>query len=996
MSFTDLKVKKAGALLVALFLLNSGYLFGFSDPTVPYVLNILFHVVGGWLILAVALFFWRRLCTTLVQKVGYLLFLVGGALGVWLTFVGALRIHFTLLYVHIALSTAGALLWLVATLFQLRRSAAATITEPEPSHLFPRGVATLASLAVLIPATTGAYHYFFPNPDDRIENRLETPVAMEEESKKEGPFFPSSASTTVDKIIPSNFFMHSDSCATSGCHPDIYKQWFSSAHHFSSFNNQWYRKSIEYMQDVNGISPSKWCAGCHDHAVFFNGRFDKPIRPQIDTPEAQAGMACTSCHSIVKVKDTMGNGGFLIEYPPLHDLAVSKNPFIKGVHDFVVRINPKPHRRTFLKPFVRTSTADFCSSCHKVHLDIPVNNYRWFRGFNDYDNWQASGVSGQGARSFYYPKEFKKCADCHMPLVDSKDAANIAGKVHSHRFPAANTALPTANKDLEQLKVVEEFLKAKQVSVDIFGITHEGAQIQQAEAARRRPVEEAPIASTFAVGEEAMTSIASSGSITDPTKLVAPLPKDGTPVRAGETVTVHVVVRTRNVGHFFPGGTVDAFDVWTELKGEDERGNVFYWSGMTEDDPRGSHRKGPVEPGAHFYKSFQLDEHGNTINKRNAWSARSVLYVRLIPPGAADTVHFRVKIPKNVGSKLKFTAKVNYRKFSWWNTQWAYAGVRDPNHKDYSVTPSHDDGHWVFTGDTSQVSGTLKEIPDLPIVCMAQDEKSIQVVQKLDRESEARMQDRERWNDFGIGLLLQGDLKGAEWAFQQVTKVEPKYVDGWVNVARVRVQEGNPEGAQEYLKKALQLSPDLPRAHFFYGLTLKAQGKYDEALNHFRKTLAAFPRDRVVRNQAGRILFLKRDFRGAIEEFNKVLKIDMEDLQCHYNLMLCYQGLGDSVNALREQKLYQRFKANEAAQFITGNIRRQNPHDNNERQQIHVHDNALDYVNKKAPAPPAYREVTQAGTARREPTERNISRNQSKPRESGYPVRAGAGATGQR
>jgi hypothetical protein len=30
---------------------------------------------------------------------------------------------------------------------------------------------------------------------------------------------------------------------------------------------------------------------------------------------------------------------------------------------------------------------------------MPVNDYRWFRGFNDYDAWQASGVSGEGARS---------------------------------------------------------------------------------------------------------------------------------------------------------------------------------------------------------------------------------------------------------------------------------------------------------------------------------------------------------------------------------------------------------------------------------------------------------------------------------------------------------------------------------------------------------------------------------------------------------------------
>ncbi len=81
------------------------------------------------------------------------------------------------------------------------------------------------------------------------------------------------------------------------CHKDIYDQWNSSAHHFSSFNNQWYRKSIEYMQDVVGTKPSKWCAGCHDHAVFFNGRFDKPIKEQIDTPGG-AGRAAPARRAI--------------------------------------------------------------------------------------------------------------------------------------------------------------------------------------------------------------------------------------------------------------------------------------------------------------------------------------------------------------------------------------------------------------------------------------------------------------------------------------------------------------------------------------------------------------------------------------------------------------------------------------------------------------------------------------------------------------------------
>ena len=82
-----------------------------------------------------------------------------------------------------------------------------------------------------------------------------------------GKFFPSSAQTTDGKYIPADYFMQSKACER--CHADIYKQWESSAHHFSSFNNQWYRKSIEYMQEVAGVKPSKWCAGCHDPALLY-------------------------------------------------------------------------------------------------------------------------------------------------------------------------------------------------------------------------------------------------------------------------------------------------------------------------------------------------------------------------------------------------------------------------------------------------------------------------------------------------------------------------------------------------------------------------------------------------------------------------------------------------------------------------------------------------------------------------------------------------------
>ena len=137
-------------------------------------------------------------------------------------------------------------------------------------------------------------------------------------------------------------------------------------------------------------------------------------------------------------------------------------------YNFLTFTDPEPHRRVFLKPFMRQDSSEFCSSCHKVHLDVPVNNYRWLRGFNDYDNWQASGVSGQGARSFYYPDKPMGCSDCHMPLVPSRDPGHRNGMIHNHRFAAANSAVPFVNGDQTQLKAVEGFLKSGFISVDIF------------------------------------------------------------------------------------------------------------------------------------------------------------------------------------------------------------------------------------------------------------------------------------------------------------------------------------------------------------------------------------------------------------------------------------------------------------------------------------------------------------------------------------------------
>jgi len=224
---------------------------------------------------------------------------------------------------------------------------------------------------------------------------------------------------------------------------------------------------------------------------------------------------------------------------------------------------------------------------------------------------------------------------------------------------------------------------------------------------------------------------------------------------------------------------------------------------------------------------------------------------------------------------------------------------------------------------------------------VAEDQVTLPVIAhnapKPETKTIVRKEEWQRWNDYGIGLFLQGDLKGAAAAFEKVTEADHNNPDGWVNIGRCAVQEGDMERARRVLEKALALSPNLARTNFFYAKVLRSDGNYEGAASRLRTVLAQYPRDRVALNDLGRILFLERKYDEAVKALHSVLAIDPEDLQAHYNLMLCYNGLGNEKLAKEHQARYMRFKADESSQAITGPYRQLHPEDNNERQSVHEH-----------------------------------------------------------
>src|SRR2546430_13946166 len=285
--------------------LSAVYLYGYPSATISYFVVDLFHVALG---IALTLFLFIYAVRSLrhesfLARLGWTSLAAGALLGIVLIKIGTpLRLK-PWLYAHIALCVFGSLFlatsWLISTGWL-------------GNTVFKRGLgfAALALLTAAIAAGAWWTREVTWKNANRISNPLMPPESMDREGDgPQGKFFPSSAQTKHGGNIPSKYFMKSDACQR--CHADIYKQWDSSMHHFSSFNNQWYRKSIEYMQDVAGVKSSKRCAGCHDPALLFSGMFDTPIPQIVKTPAAQAGVSFLKVPQLALNERAIGVGAFV-------------------------------------------------------------------------------------------------------------------------------------------------------------------------------------------------------------------------------------------------------------------------------------------------------------------------------------------------------------------------------------------------------------------------------------------------------------------------------------------------------------------------------------------------------------------------------------------------------------------------------------------------------------------------------------------------------------
>jgi hypothetical protein len=682
-------------------------------------------------------------------------------------------------------------------------------------------------------------------------------------------FFPSLARTATGNFIPEHVLMNDAYC--KNCHQDSHESWSHSVHRFSSFNNPPYLFSVRETRRVaferdGVVQASRFCAGCHDPVVFFSGKFDDPNFDDVNDPTAKAGITCTSCHAITHVNTVRGNSDYTIEEPIHYPFTFSPNPTLEWINHQLVKAKPALHRKEFLKPLHKTP--EFCASCHKVHLPVELNKYKWLRGQNHYDTYHLSGVSGHGVSSFYYPRvAVHNCNTCHMPLKRSdqfaaRDFDNSGeNKIHNHLFPSANTAIPQLVGLPDSVKEAHRAFTEGVMRVDIFSL-REGHTLDG--------------------------------------KQIAPL-RPHTPVlRPGQTYILDTVIRTLKMGHLFTEGTADSNEVWLDILVTSGGRVIGRIGGLGPDND--------VDPWSHFVNAYVLDRNGNRIDRRNAQDIFVPLYNHQIPPGAADVVHNVFKVPKDVQAPVTIEVRLQYRKFDTPYMKHVYgpdvvnnlpimtlavdymtfpiAGVDIEVHNQPSSVDSWERWNDYGIGLLRKGGKSKGEL--------AQAEVAFQHVEALGRP------------DGPLNLarvyLAQGTVqdKAIEALRRAVTfdPPAPSWSVAWFT-GLVNKQNGYLDAAIGNFKSIVQGDDsETRRRGFDFSQDYRLLNELGETIYERAKQEGGKARE------AQRLALLQE----ALDYFEKALKLDMENVTAHYNVSLISRQLGDRERAESHLALYRKYK----------------------------------------------------------------------------------------
>jgi serine/threonine protein kinase/TolB-like protein/Flp pilus assembly protein TadD len=107
-------------------------------------------------------------------------------------------------------------------------------------------------------------------------------------------------------------------------------------------------------------------------------------------------------------------------------------------------------------------------------------------------------------------------------------------------------------------------------------------------------------------------------------------------------------------------------------------------------------------------------------------------------------------------------------------------------------------------------------------------------------------------------------------------------------------------GAEIEFRRAIELSPNYPTAHHWYGELLANLGRFEESVAEYQRALELDPLSLAISTDFGMVYYHARQYDRAIEQLRKVIEIDPNYVRTHFYLAQVYEEKGMFEEALAE------------------------------------------------------------------------------------------------
>jgi len=585
------------------------------------------------------------------------------------------------------------------------------------------------------------------------------------------PFLPSQAKSESGGFIQVGAFPTAEYCGH--CHEDAHKQWRESAHS-NSFREPFYIKNVNLLIDGKGIEFTRHCEGCHNPIALFSGALTKGSK--IDRGFDNDGVTCSVCHSIVKVQDTSGTGSYVMGTPAV--MVKTDGTRIPGQVSYdEILANPELHSKAVMQDFYKTS--EFCAVCHKAAVPRQLNDYKWQRAFSVYDEWQQSSWSRENPLPFYRKDAVSTCQTCHMKPVDAaNDYGATNGKIASHRWVGANTAIPKYYGFDPQLQQTVQFLADDTLGIDLFQAVDNDNQRE-----------------------------------------TAPLGATSLDLRPGENVTLAVVIQNKKIGHSLVPEQRDFYESWVEFEAKDSAGRSLTHSGYLE-------ANGDLESSAHSYTNRLISKDGKWLDLHQVWETHTKPYDNTIMPGSSDLVRYQFTIPKDAKFPLSVTTTVNYRRF-----RQAFQNFVLGTQQNYPIV--------VMGSKTVQLQQANPAAADADKnewmrwnnygIALLNQQQYSQAIHAFEHVVKLRPDYADAYTNVALANFRNENYDAAMESLSKALELAPGDARAVFYRASIQRQKGNLEEAEALFLSVLKKYPRMRDAHRELGYTYYQQHKYAEA-----------------------------------------------------------------------------------------------------------------------------------------------------------------------